>query len=98
MRTVDGQWVEARPVPGSVLINVGDLLENISGGRFPATPHRVLVPRDEEKRNIVRQSIAFFVQPDSDVMCQPLGGPDTRYPPTRVADYLQKRVDQTLRK
>ena len=98
MKTVSGQWVAASPVPGTVLLNVGDLLENISAGKFPATPHRVLVPSSEEKRWQTRQSIAFFVQPDSDIECQPVTGPQPSYPPTRVEEYIRKRVGETLRK
>ena len=69
VKHVDGQWVLADPVPGTILINVGDLLEAMSGGQFPATKHRVVVPEQEFRRKTLRQSIAFFVHPDDEVVC-----------------------------
>ena len=44
------------------------------GGQYPATRHRVVVPELEFRRKNLRQSIAFFVHPDDDVLCQPLSG------------------------
>ena len=36
-----GRWLSADPLPGAVLINVGDLLENLSSGRLVA--HRYAI-------------------------------------------------------
>ena len=72
VKTLSGCWVPATPVPGSILLNTGDLLENFSGGMFPATMHRVDLPCRQE-REVARQSIAFFLQPDSAVVCKPVG-------------------------
>ena len=38
--------------------------------RFPATRHRVVVPEQEFRRRSPRQSIAFFVHPDDQVMIE----------------------------
>ena len=32
-KSVSGDWLAADPIPGAILINVGDLLENLSSGR-----------------------------------------------------------------
>ena len=48
---------------------MGDLLEAMSGGRYPATRHRVRVPEQELRRRTSRQSIVFFVHPDDEVAC-----------------------------
>ena len=47
---------------------MGDLLEAMSGGRYPATRHRVRVPEQELRRRTSRQSIVFFVHPDDEVV------------------------------
>ena len=44
VRAVDNSWIKATPRSGTVLINVGDLLEIYSNGLFPATLHRVVIP------------------------------------------------------
>lgn len=37
----DGKWVNADPVPGTLVCNVGQYLERNSNGIFQATVHRV---------------------------------------------------------
>ena len=40
----DSAWIEARPVPGSLVVNIGELLEWATDGYLRATVHRVLSP------------------------------------------------------
>lgn len=47
VRSVDGSWHPATPIPGTIVVNVGDLLEIYTAGEFPATRHRVVVPTEE---------------------------------------------------
>ncbi len=37
-----GQWVEAAPIPGTLVVNVGDLLARWTNGACRPTPHRVV--------------------------------------------------------
>jgi isopenicillin N synthase-like dioxygenase len=53
----DGAWIDAPPVPGSFIVNVGELLEMASNGYFKATVHRVVTP----PAGIDRLSIALFL-------------------------------------
>ena len=95
VKGVDGQWINADPVPGTVLVNVGDLLEALTGGLFPATRHRVVVPELEWRRSTKRQSIVFFIHPDDAVVCEPLAGADPRYPPVSARQHLENRFAAT---
>uniref|UniRef100_A0A2N9H2Z8 Fe2OG dioxygenase domain-containing protein n=1 Tax=Fagus sylvatica TaxID=28930 RepID=A0A2N9H2Z8_FAGSY len=55
----DGEWVDVKPVPGALVINVGDLLQIISNEEYKSAEHRVLAnPFDEP-----RVSIAVFFNP-----------------------------------
>lgn len=36
-----GGWVEAPPVAGSFVCNIGDMLDRMTGGLYKSTPHRV---------------------------------------------------------
>ncbi|CAG7728927.1 unnamed protein product [Allacma fusca] len=72
VKTTDDKWIAATPIPGSILVNTGDLLEFWSSGYFPATKHRVLIPEIELKKRIARQSIVYFVHPDDDTIVAPL--------------------------
>ena len=95
MKDVDGNWISADPIPGTILVNVGDLLESLSGGKYPATRHRVTIPELEFRRRNLRQSLPFFVHPDDDVICQPMAGPDPRYPPVTARQHLENRFSAT---
>lgn len=76
----------------TLLIQVGDMLESLSGGLLPATLHRVVLPNTEEQIVAARQSLAFFVQPDDHVLCGPLTGPSSAYPPITAREHLENRV------
>ena len=55
VRGVNGEWLDAEPVEGSILVNVGDLMEVYTNGLFPSTRHRVVVPAEEVVRRRARQ-------------------------------------------
>ncbi|UWF78334.1 MULTISPECIES: isopenicillin N synthase family dioxygenase [Microbacterium] len=64
----DGAWVDAPPVPGAFVVNIGELLEHATGGYLRATNHRVLSPRAPEDRI----SIPFFFNPALDQRLPPI--------------------------
>jgi len=37
-----GEWVDAPPVPGTMVVNLGEMLQLCTGGYYLATPHRVV--------------------------------------------------------
>jgi len=90
---INDMWKPLHPLPGTIIINVGDMLESLSGGMLPATLHKVVVSDDGEDTVAARQSLAFFVQPDDDVQCGPLNGSSPKYPPITAREHLEKRVN-----
>ena len=59
-------WIAAPPRPGTLVCNVGDMLERLTGGRFVSAPHRV-VNRSAEPR----LSFPFFYDPDFEAVMTP---------------------------
>jgi isopenicillin N synthase-like dioxygenase len=54
-------WIAAPPVPGTLVCNIGDMLERMTGGHYRSTPHRVRNATGRE-----RYSLPFFFDPDFD--------------------------------
>ncbi|HWN67740.1 MAG TPA: 2-oxoglutarate and iron-dependent oxygenase domain-containing protein [Haliangium sp.] len=52
-------WIDAPPLPGTLVCNIGDMLDRMSGGWFRSTPHRV---RNVSGRD--RLSFPLFFDPD----------------------------------
>lgn len=65
----EGAWMEVDPLPECFVVNIGNMLELWSGGRFRSTMHRVHPPIGKE-----RYSIAYFAHPDYATMVKPLPG------------------------
>ncbi|XP_073136405.1 1-aminocyclopropane-1-carboxylate oxidase homolog 1-like [Henckelia pumila] len=38
----DSQWIDIQPVPSCLVVNIGDLLQLVSNGRFKSNKHRVI--------------------------------------------------------
>jgi isopenicillin N synthase-like dioxygenase len=62
-----GEWVQAVPVDGAYIVNIGRSMETWTNGRFVATPHRV-VNRNGDNR----YSVPFFTNPDFDTIVKPV--------------------------
>ena len=52
-------WMDAPPIPGSFVCNIGDMLDRLTRGMYRSTPHRVL---NMSKRS--RLSFPFFFDPE----------------------------------
>ena len=61
-----GEWIEALPIPGTFVCNIGDLLERWTNGRLVSTRHRVL-----NRSGKSRFSIPVFCDPASDAIIDP---------------------------
>ena len=87
------EWMSVNPMPEAVFLTIGDLLELISGGVYPATRHRVIIPDEVIIRGSSRQSIAFFLHPNKDILCKPLTGQmDSKYQPVTSTGNLRQRL------
>lgn len=62
VEAADGTWIDAAPVPGTFVVNIGELLEMASDGYLKATVHRVVTP----PAGTDRLSIAAFLRADLD--------------------------------
>ncbi|XVE52904.1 hypothetical protein DITRI_Ditri02bG0161600 [Diplodiscus trichospermus] len=62
-----GEWVEIPPVPGALVINIGDMLQILSNGRYKSAEHRVCTTSTKS-----RVSIPIFTSPPATQKIAPL--------------------------
>ena len=92
---LNGEWIDAPPIDGTVVVNTGDLISRWSNDFFKSTPHRV-VPRPAAMKN-GRLSIAFFSDPDPDVIIETFPRCITpenpqKYDAITAGEHIQKRI------
>ena len=93
----DGTWLPVNPPAGSVVCNIGDMLQRLTNHALPSTTHRVVNP-PPERRGVARYSTPFFLHFAPDYLIQTLPScitPDhpDRYPvPITANDYLEERL------
>ena len=92
--SADGEWLSAPPIPGTFVVNIGDMLSYWSNDTFVSTVHRVLNITGEE-----RYSIPFFMGPSYEVVIEPLENyvkeGQRNYDSVVAGDYVWKRLAQS---
>jgi len=97
VRMADGTWFAAPVVPGTFIINIGDLMAQWTNDRWVSTLHRVVNPPREAAGGNRRLSIVFFHQPNYDTLIETLPGDQpTRYAPVTSGDHLHAKVMKQL--
>jgi isopenicillin N synthase-like dioxygenase len=66
VQSADGNWHTIDPQPDRYVVNVGELLTYLSGGRWRAAPHQVTVAQTAPATTTARISVPFFYRPSDD--------------------------------
>jgi isopenicillin N synthase-like dioxygenase len=91
----DDNWIEAPPIPGTFIINLGDLVPRWTNGLYRSTMHRVINRSGRE-----RYSVAFFFDGRGDYVSEVIPtciapGETPKYPPLSVNEHLAEMVRLT---
>lgn len=102
-----GKFRPVSPIPGTVLVNIGDLMERWSNGRWRSTIHRVVAPPTDERKGKAsdevleaRYSIPFFATADPETVIEALDGcwdegRSRRFEKMTAWEYVQMRMAAT---
>jgi isopenicillin N synthase-like dioxygenase len=90
VQDVNGEWVQAPPIPGTLVVNVADLLARWTDGAYKSTPHRVVNASGRERLSLV---LAYDPNPETEIDARAVFGPShtPREEPTTCGDYLVAR-------
>jgi isopenicillin N synthase-like dioxygenase len=79
-----GEWVSVPHKPGQLIINIGDMLQEVTDGYLPSTTHRVAAPARGEALPS-RMSLPLFLHPRPEVVLS------SRY---SARQYLTQRLNE----
>ncbi len=90
VQSTSGEWIEAPPIPGTLVCNIGDLLARWSNNRFASTVHRVI-----NRSANARYSIPVFFDPHPDTIVDPtalgVSRSKCKYDPVTVGQHISSR-------
>jgi isopenicillin N synthase-like dioxygenase len=94
VQNAQGRWVNAPPIPGTLVVNVGDLLSRWTNGEYRSTPHRVINTSGKERLSLV---LAFDPDPETRIDAQEVF-PDREplEPAINCGDYLIWRFGKSF--
>lgn len=67
IRRQNGEWMEVPNRPEQVLVNIGDMLQEITDGWLPSTTHQVATPT-QQSLTAGRMSLPLFLHPRPEVV------------------------------
>eukprot|EP00882_Tetradesmus_deserticola_P004245 GHRQ01004484.1.p1 GENE.GHRQ01004484.1~~GHRQ01004484.1.p1 ORF type:complete len:303 (+),score=107.64 GHRQ01004484.1:1619-2527(+) len=92
VKNAAGQWVDAPPLPGTFVCNIGDMFQVLTNGAYKATMHRVL----NTARDSSRVSAPFFYEPYFEAVVAPAPqlcrGQPPLFQPIRYGSHLESKV------
>lgn len=89
-----GQWIDAQVPDRALLVNVGDMLQNLTNGLFRSSVHRVIC----KQPNVERFSLVFFAHAHRTDRMDPLDacivatGGKRKYPLATRQELLEQRI------
>lgn len=87
-----GQWLNAKPIPGTFVVNFGDYMQRITNDKYVSTVHRVQNYSGKE-----RLSMAFFFGFNLNETCEVLDscveeGEEKKYEAISCWEWTQRRI------
>lgn len=108
VKNPEGVFVNAKPIPGTIVVNAGDLLARWSNDIIKSTEHRVISPSSCNASSTdsgsdiypARYSIAYFGNPNPDATIEALPGcyddsNPIKYPSINAHEYITSRLSAT---
>lgn len=92
----DGEWLDVPAVPGSYIVNVGDMLQRWTNDHYVSAPHRVFSTPGRERFSLVT---FFDMDYDAPLECFPScvsRARPARYAPMLAGEYLMHRFNESL--
>ena len=92
---INGDWIQAPPIEGTLIVNVADLLARWTDGAYKSTPHRVVNSSGKERLSMV---LAFDPNPETVIDAREIFGKNhvAKEETTTCGDYLDWRFKKAF--
>ncbi|KAJ7600252.1 hypothetical protein C8J56DRAFT_768493 [Mycena floridula] len=95
VQNTDGNWIDAVPIPGTLVLNLGDQFARWTNDVFKSTLHRAI-----NRSGAERYSMPLFFGTDYDVLLEPLPScvsseNPLKYDVVTAGDYVKSRLETT---
>lgn len=95
VQNTSGKWVDAVPIPGTLVVNLGDQFARWTNDIFKSTLHRVV-----NRSGVQRYSIPLFFGTDYQVLLEPIPtcvspGSPAKYEVITAGEYVKSRLEAT---
>lgn len=88
----DSGWLAVPCLPAAIVVNIGDMMQRWTNGRYASTVHRVV-----NRSGCERHSIAYFFDPDPEADLAPLPGCGAASePPLTALQHLLHKIDDSF--
>ena len=92
-----GSWLSVPSIPGTFVVNIGDLMAQWTNDRWVSTLHRVVNPDAGDAAKSRRLSLVYFHQPNEDALieCIPTcadAGKPARYAPITAGEHIGRKI------
>ncbi len=95
VKTADG-WQDVKAIPGTLVINAGDLIQRWTNDRWVSNVHRVANPLRGLTGSTRRLSVVLFTGPNADAQIATLPGcGESKYPPILAGVHSEQRMRET---
>lgn len=100
IRTHSGDWKWVKPHPGSITVNIADVLQFWTNGYLKSSVHRVVAPPPDQA-HLDRLGVMYFVRPTNDLTLKNLDSPvlkrsglrgDDKAEDVKAGDWVKARV------
>jgi isopenicillin N synthase-like dioxygenase len=97
VRRDEDTWIDIKPAPDQLIINLGDMMARWTNDRWRSTVHRVANPPADSATHSHRMSAGYFLHPnfDAEIRCLPTcvdAGMQPRFAPILAGEHMREKL------
>lgn len=94
------EWIDVQNPPGTFVVNIGDVMERWTNGKWKSTSHRVIIPPGSDLGGEERLSLVFLHNPNPNAIISPVPNCvsddlPSRFPPIVAGEHLKAKSQES---